>query len=605
MMSLKTKLIIGFCGLLAILLVVGVMSIRTSNDFSKSIERILRENYDSVVACYKMKGAVEQLDRIAMTSLWEISKEAPAQSGAVFLDFEKNLQFQQRNVTVLGEQALTDRMTEEWKIYREEFENLMKPLNTEMARRDIFRNRILVQSDNLRDTTQKIIDLNLNNMVSVDGQTRTRALETRRTLLILVFSGFALAVVFIALIWPSIFRPIAGLMRSVHEIQHGNLDLVVNVHSRDEMGQLAEAFNEMALSLRNLRRNDHARLLRTQYSTQLALESLSDAVAICSPNGEIEMANDAAQRLFGLKPEATVDASGNEKIKEVFARAAGDLRTSRSKGSDAVLQVFQDGEELFFMPEAIPILDKENRLAGVTLILRDFTCMRQLDELKRGLISTVSHQLKTPLTSIRLAMHVLLNEKLGPLTSKQTEILATARDDSNRLYRIIENLLDISRMESGQSRMQLQSVAAEQLVMQPVDAMRTAYLDRGVALEIDVPLGTPAVMADELRVRYVFENLLSNALKYTPAGGKVSVAARSEESVVRFIVEDTGSGIPEEYLPHIFEKFFSVPQQEHRSDTGLGLAIAREIVEAHCGQIDVESRPGKGSRFSFTLQAVA
>jgi len=604
MMSLKTKLIIGFCGLLAILLVVGVMSIRTSNDFSKSIERILRENYDSVVACYKMKGAVERLDRIAMTSLWGISQEAPAQSGAVFLDFEKNLRFQQRNVTVLGEQALTDRMTEEWKIYRQEFENLMKPLNTEMARRDIFRNRILIQSDNLRDTTQKTIDLNLNNMVSVDGQTRIRAIETRRTLLILVFSGFALAVVFIALIWPSIFRPIAGLMRSVHEIQQGNLDLVVNVYSRDEMGQLAEAFNEMALSLRNLRRNDHARLLRTQYSTQLALESLSDAVAICSPNGEIELANDAAQRLFGLKPESTVDASENEKIKEIFARAAGDLRTSRSKGPDAVLQVFQDGEELFFMPEAIPILDKENRLAGVTLILRDFTCMRQLDELKRGLISTVSHQLKTPLTSIRLAMHVLLNEKLGPLTSKQTEILATAREDSNRLYRIIESLLDISRMESGQSRMQLQPVAAEQLVLQPVDAMRTAFLDRGVALEIDVPLDTPSVMADELRVRYVFENLLSNALKYTPAGGKVSVAARAEESVVRFIVEDTGSGIPEEYLPHIFEKFFSVPQQEHRSDTGLGLAIARKIVEAHCGQIDVESQVGKGARFSFTLQAV-
>jgi signal transduction histidine kinase len=111
-------------------------------------------------------------------------------------------------------------------------------------------------------------------------------------------------------------------------------------------------------------------------------------------------------------------------------------------------------------------------------------------------------------------------------------------------------------------------------------------------------------MADELRLRYVFDNLLSNALKYTSAGGQVSVTAQSEERVVRFIVADTGSGIPEEYLPHIFEKFFRVPEQEHRSDTGLGLAIAKEIVEAHGGQIDVESQPGKGARFSFTLQAV-
>ena len=603
-MSLKTKLIIGFCGLLAILLVVGMMSIRTANDFSKSIERILRENYDSVVACYKMKGAVERLDRIAMTSLWEMPQGAHAQSEAILLDFEKRLQFQQRNVTVLGEQALTDRMTEQWKTYREEFISLLKPLDSEIARLDFFRNHLLIRSDELRDTAQKIIDLNLNNMVAVDGQTRLRALETRRTLLLLVFSGFALAVVFIALLWLSIFRPIAGLTRSVHEIQQGNLDLVVNVHSRDEMGQLAEAFNEMALSLRKLRRKNHARLLRTQHSTQLALESLSDAVAICSPNGEIELANDAAQRLFGLKPEATVDASGNEKIKEIFSRAASDLRAGRSKDPDAVIQVFQDGEERFYLPEAIPILDKENRLAGVTLILRDFTCMRQLDELKRGLISTVSHQLKTPLTSIRLAMHLLLSEKLGPLTPKQTEILATAREDSDRLYRIIENLLDISRMESGQSRMQLHPVASEQLVLQPVDAMRTAFMDRGVALVVDVPLGTPAVMADELRLRYVFENLLSNALKYTPAGGQVSVIAQSEEHVVRFIIEDTGSGIPEEYLPHIFEKFFRVPEQEHRSDTGLGLAIAREIVEAHGGHIDVASQVGKGARFSFTLQAV-
>lgn len=311
------------------------------------------------------------------------------------------------------------------------------------------------------------------------------------------------------------------------------------------MGQLAEAFNEMAISLRKLRRNDHARLLCTQHSTQLALESLSDAVAICSPNGEIELANDTAQRLFGLKPEATVDASGNEKIKEIFSHASSDLRSSRPKDPDAVIQVFLDGEERFYLPEAIPILDKENRLVGVTLVLRDYTCLRQLDELKRGLISTVSHQLKTPLTSIRLAVHVLLSEKLGPISPKQTEILATAREDSDRLYRIIENLLDISRMESGQSRMQLKPVAAEQLILQPVDAMRAVFMDRGVALEIDVPLDTPPVMADELRVRYVFENLLSNALKYTSAGGKVSVVTRSEESVVHFIVEGTGSGIPE------------------------------------------------------------
>jgi histidine kinase len=160
-------------------------------------------------------------------------------------------------------------------------------------------------------------------------------------------------------------------------------------------------------------------------------------------------------------------------------------------------------------------------------------------------------------------------------------------------------------MESGQSAMQFHPVPAEQLVMPTVDAVRTAFLDRGVMLAVDVPLGTPDVLADELRIHYVFENLLTNSLKHTPAGGQVKITAQSEVNWVRFIVSDTGAGIPEEYLPHIFEKFFCVPEKEHRCDTGLGLAIAREIVEAHGGRIDVSSEVGKGARFSFTLQAVA
>jgi signal transduction histidine kinase len=610
-MSLKTKLLIGFCGLLGILLTVGLMSIRTSNDFSTSIERILRENYDSVVACYTMKGAIEHLDRIAMTSLWETHGNTPPDNAQTDIQsnihtFSKNLFFQEHNVTVPGEQALTDQLAAQWETYHAEFENLLRLPDSEMTRLDFFRHHLLICSDQIRDTAQKIMDLNLNNMVAVDGQTRLRAMETKRTMILLVLSGVVLALVFIALIWPAIFRPIAGLTRSVNEIQQGNLDLVVNAHSKDEVGQLARAFNDMTLSLRELRRSDHARLLRTRHSTQLALDCLSDAVAICNVSGNIELANDVARRIFNLKPESSVNASEYEKIREIFAHAvSGDSISARSKNREDVIQVFQDGEECFFLPEAIPIQDDEKQLIGVTLVLSDFTCMRQLDELKRGMISTVSHQLKTPLTSIRLAMHVLLSEKLGMLSPKQTEILATARDDSDRLSRIIDNLLDISRLESGKARIQLHPVPAEQLILQPVDEMRTAFVDQGIRLTIDVSRETPSVMADELQLRHVFENLLSNALKHTSAGGVVKVTAQQEQDIVRFAVEDTGAGIPEAYLPHIFEKFFRASDHEQYSDTGLGLSIAREIVEAHGGHIDVASQVGKGTRFSFTLHTVS
>lgn len=603
-MSLRSKLIVAFGGLLLILLAVGVVSVRMVTESSTAIERIFRENYDSVAACLKMKGAIERLDRLAELSLWEKLPDPLGSCEPVIREFERNLTFQQGNVTLPGEPELTDHLSELWKAYQRELHSLFQMPAAGMDRRDFYRSTLVPRLQEVSNAAQSIMDKNLNNMVSVDGQARRRALETRRTMVVLVFVGVALGVVFIAVAGPAILRPIESLTRSVREIQKGNLDLVVMVHSRDEIGQLAMAFNEMASSLREFRRTGQARLLRTQRATQLALNTLSDAVAICNPNGEIEMANEAAERLFGLRRESTVAAAGNDSINELYTRVVHEMRPLRPEGYDSAIQIFRNGEECFFMPEATPILDDQRQLIGVTLLLVDVTRMRHLDEVKSGLISTVSHELKTPLTSIRLATHVLLSEKLGPLTPRQMELLATAREDSDRLFRIIESLLDLSRMESGRSEIEMIPVTAEQLVIQAVEEMRSAFLDRGIALTIDVSPDVPSVLADIFRLRSVFGNLLNNALRNTSAGGKVSVTAKPEGDMVSFTVEDDGTGIPEEYLPHIFDKFFRVPGRERESESGLGLAIVKEIVEAHGGKIEVKSQLGMGSRFAFTLRTV-
>jgi len=603
-MGLKTKLIIAFCGPVAILIIVGLMSVRTVTQSSKAIERIFRENYDSVSACLRMKDATGRLDRIAQTSLWEDLADPQEESKAVVIEFEKDLAFQQGNVTVPGEQGLTDRLSELWKSYRAEFEEFGKLPRSGDERRDFFQKHLLPRSREVRDVAQRIIDINLDNMISVDGQARHHAVETNRTMIALVCSGVVLAIILIMVIGPSIARPIASLTRSVREIQQGNLDLVVKVHSRDEIGQLAAAFNEMASSLREFRRTGRARLLRTQRATQLAFDTLSDAIAICSPSGEIELANDAAQLLFGLKPESALDSAGHESIRELFARVRHELRPIREKGYDRAIQIFRDGDERFFLPEAIPIFDEERHLIGITLVLRDVTSMRKTDGSKSGLISTVSHELKTPLTSMRLATHVLLSEKLGPLTPKQMEMLAAAREDSDRLYRIIENLLDISRMEAGRSELEFIPVNTEQIILDAVEKMRASYLAKGIALTINVPGDIPLVLADTFRLESVFANLLNNALKNTPPGGQVTVSAQAEEgALVHFSVEDTGSGIPQEYLPHVFEKFFHVPGHGQKRGSGLGLSIVREIIEAHGGKVGVSSEPGKGTSFTFTLKA--
>jgi signal transduction histidine kinase len=195
-----------------------------------------------------------------------------------------------------------------------------------------------------------------------------------------------------------------------------------------------------------------------------------------------------------------------------------------------------------------------------------------------------------------------LNEKLGPLTPKQAELVIAARDDSDRLYRIIENLLDIGQLESGRSTVELVPVSPDQVLLNVVEEMRPSYVDRGVSLVLDLPGDIPQVLADRMRLEIVFTNLLSNGLKFTPPGGEVKVSARLNNGTVLFSVEDTGSGIPKESLPHIFEKFFRVPGRGGQpSNTGLGLAIVKEIIEAHGSRVEVTSQPGKGTRFTFTL----
>ncbi|MGO9861025.1 MAG: ATP-binding protein [Syntrophobacteraceae bacterium] len=472
------------------------------------------------------------------------------------------------------------------------------------ARRDFYRARLLPQSDAVLDAAQQIIDINLNNIISADGQVRQHATETNLDVIVLVLAGTVLALIFVIIIGPSILRPISYLTRSVKEIQQGNLDLVVKARSGDEIGQLASAFNDMTTSLREFRRTNRARLIRTQKATLSALNSLSDAIIICNPEGAIELSNDTAQHLFALKAGMTIQSVENVRMGELFERARLEMRPIRLKTYDWAIQVFRDGEEHFFLPEAVPIMDEERRLTGVMLILSDVTRLRKLDEVKSGLISIVSHELKTPLTSIRLAAHALLNEKLGPLTPKQAELVIAARDDSDRLYRIIENLLDIGQLECGGSTVELVAVSPEQVLLNVVEEMKPSYVDRGVSLVLDLPGDIPQVLADRLRLEIVFANLLSNGLKFTPPGGEVKVSARLEKGAVLFSVEDTGSGIPKESLPHVFEKFFRVPGRGGQpSNTGLGLAIVKEIIETHGGKVEVASTPGEGTKFSFTLAA--
>jgi signal transduction histidine kinase len=286
---------------------------------------------------------------------------------------------------------------------------------------------------------------------------------------------------------------------------------------------------------------------------------------------------------------------------DLFHEALSANRTAESRDDHALIQRFVRGEERFFRPRAIPITDTDKRPTGVIILLSDATQERHQNELKKGVISTVAHQLRTPLTSVRMALHLLLEEKVGFLNEKQAELAVAAREDSDRLYLILEQLLNMSRIESGKAQIDLRAVSAHELVFESAEPFRRAARDKGIALDVEIPDDLPEVEADPMLVTQAFANLLSNALKYTDAGGQVSISAEASEDWVVFMVSDTGRGIPAQYVRKILEQFFRVPGQGGASGVGLGLSIVQEIISAHGGTVDVKSEEGRGSVFTFSL----
>ena len=468
------------------------------------------------------------------------------------------------NITLPGEGEKAAALQDLFSRYRAALHGVMGPAPDRKIRLERFFGEVQPLFQQSKDTADEILRMNQGNMNEANERARRKAaFATQRMVLFLSF-GFLIAVAFIFFTGRWILRPISRLTRSAEEIRGGNLDLVVQTDSRDEIGRLSEAFNEMAASLREFRRRDQMKLSRTEQATQETLDSLSEAVAVVDLEGKVEISTDVAKSLFGIQVGAHLKDLPFDGLSDLFREVIESGFPVKSNRKQRIFQRFVNGQERFFSFDATPIRNRERQITGVILLLKDVTEQRRLDEMQSGIVSTVSHQLKTPLTSIRMAVHLLLEEKVGPLNEKQAELLLAAREDSDLLHGILENLLDISRMESGRQRMDLREVSPATLVTEAVAPFRRTAQDGGVELETNLPDDLPPVRADAGRIDHVFSNLLSNALRYTSPGGRITVSAEAEEREVRFRVADTGSRHPPQIHPADLRSVLPGP----RSGTG-------------------------------------
>jgi signal transduction histidine kinase len=598
MTSLRNRLWLGFGSLLLILLVVSSLSVIVFTRYNHALERVFRENYNSAVYCDSMKASLDQLNTRAQKIVWEEPAGRRMDFSGAESRFQESLHAQLNNCTLPGELKASQQLAGLWDQYRVHYQQFN---DARAGTREQFEQDLLPHYEELKQLAQQIADMNMSNMVSVDGQAKRTLVTVRNSLLILVIAGTVMAGVVVWTAGVSILRPLRDFTRSARQIGAGNLDLTLPIRSRDEIGELSEAFNSMISQLRELKRMDRDRIMRSEQTTQLAIDSLPDAVFVIAPDDTIAIANDAARSYFGIEPGRAVESLGLSWLGPLYEEVKSHHQPVEPQGYKSAVQLFIGGSERFLLPRAVPMLSPDKRQLGVTAILVDVTQLRKVDEAKSSLVSTVSHELRTPLTSQQLLLGLLLTSVGPTLSANQKRMLEIAKADSDRLYRTIDDLLSLSRMESGRAQFRFRAMAPLEIITNAVEPLRQFFVDKRIRLAVQTNDELPRVTADPESIKSALTNLLSNALKFTPPGGEVFVSAEDAGAVVTFTVGDNGPGIPEEFHPRIFEKFFRVPASSGPSGAGLGLSIAKNIIEAHGGHIQFTCPKTSGTIFRFHI----
>jgi PAS domain S-box-containing protein len=605
--------LLGFAVFVAALIVFGAWSAWHMWRMSALSQRIIAENYDSVVAAQDMKESLERQDSAGLFTLLDRPDRTVPPLGEHRARFDAAYSRAAANITEPGEADVVQTIGRTRDDYYRRFDRLLLDVRTggtpgqtpsRAAVEEYFRQLEPVFSD-LRAQCDRLLALNQDAMRRKAAEASTLArrwfLATLATALTLAVGGLAFAI----LLSNSIVRPVRQLTAATSRVAAGDLDTVVDVRSGDELGVLAARFNEMAGRIRQLRRSDLGKILVAQQTAEAAVDSLYDPVIVTDAEGRVQRINRAAQPLFG--PEATVlgrpiqDVTNDPRLSMAVLDVLEPQRSVASEEGAAVVPLVVDGAERSFRQRTTPMRDADNRLVGAVMLLEDITHLREIDRLKSEFIATASHELRTPLTSLEMGVHLLLEGSGGELSAKQLELLTMCRDDTLRLDKLVTELLELSRIESGEAKPQVAAVSARDLVVDAVEPLRRRVDAKGLALRVDIPPGLPAIAADRGKVERVVTNLVTNAIRATDAGGAIDITAARRAGFVAISVRDTGRGIPHDYLARVFEPFVQVPNASAGGGAGLGLSISRRIVQAHGGQISVRSEPGQGTTFTFTV----
>ncbi|MET4139661.1 ATP-binding protein [Pedobacter sp. UYP1] len=575
-MKIKTKLRLGFGFLFVVVLLFGSISLYYMNQISVSAKVILKDNYETLSYTREMRSILDQNELPLTTELRN--------------KFTKQLTLESKNVTEKGE-------GEAVRTLKESFQKLNNPTQQKPALAQI-RSQLMI-----------IDKLNMDGIVRKNDVAQ-KSVE-KASLYLITAASFCFLVLFSFIVnFPGfVANPLREFSEAIQEIGRKNYKQRLEFDGTDEFAELARSFNEMVEQLNKWENSNLAKIQSEKLRIEAIIEQMQDAIIGLNEKQEILFMNKVAAQILNLD-EGKVNGSN---VKDLMKKNDLLARIMNNEKNDQPIKIYADQKESYFQLQKreiiVPIFEDQElpvlqtgKTAGTVYILNNITQFKELDEAKTNFIATVSHELKTPISSIKMSLKLMDDERIGLMNTEQKQLVEHIKDDCSRLLKITSELLDLAQVETGNLQLNFVKANPLEIVNYALNAVRFQAGQKNIQLELISKENLPLVNADVEKTAWVLINFLSNALRYSSEKSKVQIEIQEKKQGIEFSVKDFGKGIDEQYQKRLFDRYFQVPTDgNNKSGSGLGLAISKDFIEAENGKIWVESEIGEGSRFCFFL----